>query len=210
MVQSNLHIRRATVDDREALKMLWAATGLSPEQLDELEKRLTEFQVVESNGQVLGAIGIQIIGQHALLYCEDYTDYSITDAARELFLERIQTIAANHGVFRLWTQERSPFWTRSGFQPANAEMLARLPANWNQIEGQWLTLQLKDEEAISTALGENFAGFMDAEKKQTARVAAKAKTFRTIITVLGFTTFFICIAIAIYLFMHHRNAGAGI
>lgn len=196
----SLRVRRATVDDLETLKSLWNAMQLPA---DELEKRLTEFQVVESNGRVLGAVGVQILRQHALLHSEDYADYSVTDVARELFLERIQTIASNHGVFRLWTQERAPFWTRAGFQPASAEVLARLPAEW-QAEGKWLTLQLKNEEVIAAALGESFAGFMDAEKKQTARVSEKAKTFRTIVTILGFAIFFVCIAIAGYLLIH-RN-----
>lgn len=201
MSQPELRIRRATVDDRETLKTLWATVGLP---VDELEKRLTEFQVVESGGQVLGAIGVQIVQQHARLHSEDYTDYSVTDAARELFLERIQTIAANHGVFRLWTQERSPFWTRAGFLPANAETLARLPAEWNQAEGKWLSLQLKNEEVIAAALGETLSGLMDEEKKQTARVSEKAKTLKTIITFLGFATFAICLALAIYLLMHRH------
>ena len=42
----------------------------------ELEKRLTEFQVVEAaDGQIAGAIGVQIIRQHALLHSEGHTDW---------------------------------------------------------------------------------------------------------------------------------------
>ena len=101
---------------------------LSP---DDLEKRLTEFQVVEnSDGEVVGAIGFQIIRSAALLHSEGYSDFSVADAARNLFWERIQTLASNHGIFRLWTQERSPFWKSFGFQPPNAEVLARLPDEW--------------------------------------------------------------------------------
>ena len=43
-----LHIRRATVDDLPALRSLWAAARLPA---DELENRLTEFQVVEDAGR---------------------------------------------------------------------------------------------------------------------------------------------------------------
>ncbi len=127
---------------------------------DELEKQLKEFQVVEdAEGNVLGAVGIQISKQHALLYGEGFSDFSVADAARELFWERIQTLAANHGIFRIWTQETSPFWTRWGFQPANAEILSRLPEEWKATEGKWLTLELKNEEAVTTALENKFAGF---------------------------------------------------
>src|ERR1700733_13393139 len=103
MNSAPLRVRRATVDDFDALKIIWASMRLSA---DELEKRLTEFQVVEnSEGKILGAIGIQISKQHALLHSEGYSDFSVADSARNLFWERIQVLASNHGIFRLWTRE---------------------------------------------------------------------------------------------------------
>jgi len=201
-----LHIRRATVDDRDTLKLLWASMRLPP---DDLEKRLTEFQVVESSdGAVVGAIGIQFAGPHALLHSEGYADFSIADAARQLFWMRIQTLAANHGIFRIWTQERSPFWKNFGFQPPDAGTLARLPAEWkNEFDGGWLTLQLKNEEVISAVLEQQFAGFMAAEKKDTARVFEKARTLKTIITVIGFAIGILSIGFAVYLFAHRQSFG---
>lgn len=198
-----LRIRRATVDDRVPLKTLWASMRLSP---DELEKRLTEFQVVEnSEGEVIGAIGIQFIKQHALLHNEGYSDFGVADAARQLFWDRIQTLASNHGVFRVWTQERSPFWKNYGFQPPSAEVLTRLPAGWkNEFDGGWLTLQLKNEEVITAALEKQFAGFMAAEKKDTDRVSEKARALRTVITIVGFVIGIVCFAVAAFLFIH-RN-----
>lgn len=199
MNSQGLRVRRATVDDLETLKGIWTSMRLPA---DELEGRLTEFQVAEFGGQIAGATGFQIAGRHALLHSEAYADFSLADASRELFLRRIESLAANHGVFRLWTQEHSPFWTHVGFQPASAEILGRLPEIWKASPGEWLTLELKNEEAVTTALATKFAGFMDAEKQQTARVSEKAKTLKTIITVVGFLIFFICMAILIYWFMH--------
>ena len=121
--------------------------------------------------------------------------------------ERIQKLAANHGVFRVWTQEASPFWTRWGFQPANAETLERLPEEWKPLEGKWLTLELKNEDAIKTALGNQFASFMDTEKKQTVEVAARAKQIRTFFTVIFFAIGIICFALAFYLLFHHPLTG---
>jgi N-acetylglutamate synthase-like GNAT family acetyltransferase len=203
MNPQTLHIRRATVDDRATLKILWASMRLSP---DELEKRLTEFQVVEnSENEVVGAIGIQISGPHALLHNEGYSDFSVADAARQLFWIRIQTLAANHGIFRLWTQERSPFWKSFGFQPPSAEVLARLPAGWkNEFDGGWLTLQLKNEEVITAVLEKQLAGFKAEEKKNIERVSEKVQTFKTVVTVLGFAIGIICFVIAAYLFIR-RN-----
>jgi N-acetylglutamate synthase-like GNAT family acetyltransferase len=204
MIPAHLHIRRATVDDRAALKELWASMRLLP---DELEKRLTEFQIVQnSEGEVVGAIGVQFSGHHALLHNEGYTDFGVADAARQLFWDRIQTLAANHGVFRVWTQERSPFWKSYGFQPPATEVLQRLPAGWkNEFEGGWLTLQLKNEEVITAALENRFAGFMAAEKMNTDRVSEKVRTFRTIVTILGFAIGFICFGIAAYLLIRRHT-----
>ncbi len=196
-----LRIRRATVDDLPALRSLWTTARLPA---DELEGRLTEFQVVESNGAFAGALGVQIRRQHALLHSEDYVDFSVADAARELFWERIQKLAANLGVFRVWTQEASPFWTHWGFQPADAEILGRLPEEWKNRAGQWFTLELKNEDAINHALKNQFTGFMDAEKKQTAALAARGRKITNFFTVIFFILAAIGFGIAIYLLIH-RN-----
>jgi len=200
--QPALRVRRATVDDLVTLRTIWLSMQLPA---DELEKRLKEFQVVENaDGNVLGAVGIQFSKQHALLHGEGFSDFSVADAARELFWQRFEALAANHGIFRIWTQETSPFWMHWGFQPANAEMLSRLPEEWKTSEGKWFTIELKNEEAVTAALENKFAGFMDAEKKQTARVAEKARTLKTIIAIVGFTIAILCIGIAVYLLVH-RN-----
>ncbi len=204
MTPQTLRIRRATVDDRAALKALWAAMRLPP---DELEKRLTEFQVVENaDGEVVGAIGIQFSKQHALLHSEGYSDFGIADAARQLVLGTHPNAAPPiTASFRVWTQERSPFWKSFGFQPPAAEILDRLPAEWrNEFTGGWLTLQLKNEEVITAALEKQFAGFMAGEKKETDRLAEKARNLRMVITVLGFAIGIIGIVVATYLFIH-RN-----
>jgi N-acetylglutamate synthase-like GNAT family acetyltransferase len=198
MSSPNLRIRRATTDDFQSLKSLWNSMRLPA---DELEKRLTEFQVIEAaDGQIVGAIGVQIIRQHALLHSEGYTDFAVADAARQLFWERIQTITAHHGVFRLWTQENSPFWVRWGFQPATIELLERLPEEWKHSEGKWLTIQLKNEEAIA-ALDKELEAFRESEKKRTAETLDQARTMTTTITVIAFILGIVLIGVAIYLFV---------
>ena len=196
-----LQVRRATLDDRTTLIELWNSMRLPA---DDLEKRLTEFQVVESDGKVVGAIGIQFAKHHALLHSEGYSDFGVADTARQLFWERIQTLAANHGVFRIWTQENSPFWLRWGFQPANTEIFARLPAAWKNENPEWFSFELKDEEAIKAALEKEFLQFSHSEKEQISQFAEKAKTVRTIFIVICFGIFFICIGVVIYL-LKHRN-----
>jgi N-acetylglutamate synthase-like GNAT family acetyltransferase len=199
-------VRRATTDDRENLKSLWRSMLLPT---DELEKRLTEFQVVESaDGKLLGAIGIQIVRQHARLHSESYLDFAHADAARQLFWNRIQTLASNHGVFRLWTQESSPFWSQLGFRSAIAARLAELPTDWQSAKGEWFMLQLKDEQAIGDALDKDFAAFMLSERRNTELTYERARTLKTIVTVIGFTVAILCFIVVGYMLIH-RNPFLG-
>jgi N-acetylglutamate synthase-like GNAT family acetyltransferase len=194
MNPSTIRIRRATTDDFQSLKSLWNSMRLPS---GELEKRLTEFQVVEAaDGQIVGAIGVQIIGQHALLHSEGYTDFSVADAARQLFWERVQTITAHHGVFRLWTQENSPFWGRWGFQPATIEQLERLPAEWKRSEKPWLTYQLKDETALA-AVEKELETFRESGKKHAAETVGQARSVIKIITIILLALATVLIGIAL-------------
>jgi N-acetylglutamate synthase-like GNAT family acetyltransferase len=199
-----MHIRRALVDDLPALRSLWNAAQLPA---DEFESRLTEFQVFEAGGAFAGAVGVQICRQHLRFYAEDFADFSVADAARELFWERLQKLAANHGVFRLWTQETSPFWTHWGFQPASGEILERLPEEWKNLAGRWLTLELKNEDAINNALQNRLPEFLADEKARSAAVARKGRQIKTFFTVFFFIMAAVCFAVAIYLLMHHPLAG---
>jgi N-acetylglutamate synthase-like GNAT family acetyltransferase len=183
------------------LKSLWQSMQLPAE---ELESHLTEFQVAEADGKMIGALGLQILYPHALLHSEAYSDYSLADAARQVFWERIQSLAAHHRVFRIWTVETSPFWTRWGFQVANPELLQRQPDAWRLLPGHWLTFELKNEDAITAALEDKVAGLRQEEQKQSARVAAKAKTLKTIIIVVGFTIGILGICVALFMLIH-RN-----
>jgi len=204
---SQFSIRRATTDDRENLKSLWRSMLLPA---DELEKRLTEFQVAESaEGKLVGAIGIQIIRQHARLHSESYLDFAHADPARELFWNRIQTLASNHGVFRVWTQENSPFWARLGFRSANAAKLAELPTEWQSAKGEWFMLQLKDEQAVVNALDKDFAAFMLSEKLNTQRTYERARTLKTVITVIGFTVAILCFIVIGYLLIRRNGSLSG-
>ena len=196
MNPGSLQVRRATVDDLPALQSLWLAAQFPAA---ELEHRLTEFHVVEADGQFAGALALQVLRQHARLHSEDYADFAVADAARELFWERLQKLAAYLGVFRVWTQETSPFWRHWGFQVATEETLARLPEEWRSREGRWLTLELKNETVINTALESQLAGFMAEERKQSARVTAQARRLRIAATTVLLVFASICFAWAVYL-----------
>lgn len=198
MTTSTLRVRRATVEDLETLRPMWSSMKLP---VAELERRLTEFQVLENTeGKVLGGIGLQLGGSSGQLHSEGFTDFAIADQGRELLWNRIQTLASNHGVFRLWSRENVPFWTGVGFKKADAEALKKLPPGWNTEDTSWFTLQLKDEAAIASVEKE-LAMFMAAEKRNSDRVFQQARTMKMLANLLAIILFLFAMGVGIYLLM---------
>lgn len=191
-----LRVRRATIEDLEALRPLWISMHLP---VAELEPRLTEFQIVENaEGKLVGGIGIQFGERNGRLHSEAFADFAIADTARELLWSRIQTLSSNHGIFRVWTTENTPFWSRLGFKPADEETLKKLPDAWKTPESSWLTLQLKDEAAIASVEKE-LAVFMAAEKRSSDRVFQQAKVVKTLATALALLLAFFVLGAVIYM-----------
>lgn len=181
MISMKFQARRATLDDLPALKTLWTTMNFS---LGDLEKQLTEFQVVtDETGHVIGAVGFQMSAKHARVHSEAFGDFGLADHARPALWQRIQTFATNHGLARLWTTENSPFWSRNGFVPAKEEDFTNMPARWDRLASGWLTLKLKDEEAIAS-LDKEFALFVETEKQHSADVLSKTKMLKTIVITL--------------------------
>jgi N-acetylglutamate synthase-like GNAT family acetyltransferase len=203
MTSARHRIRRAIIDDLPALRALWQAMHFSPA---DLEKQLLEFQVAESpEGAVEGALGIQVLRQHARLHSEGYADFSVADAVRELFWERVQVLAANHGVFRLWTQERSPFWTHWGFKVAAGGELDRLPPEWQAVPGPWLTLQLKDEDTINAVMEREMVAFKAYEGRSAAQAQEQTRTIKIVVTVIALIIFVLCLALVLYLLVQRAH-----
>jgi N-acetylglutamate synthase-like GNAT family acetyltransferase len=205
MNPSDYRVRRATLDDIGTLKALWHTMHFAE---GELERRLTEFQVLEGPGnKVVGALAFQMAERQGRIHSETFEDFAIADSLRSLFWARVQSLAANHGVFRLWTQERAPFWTQNGFQPPNDKTLAKLPSVWNNAGSGWLTLQLKDEETIAS-LEKEFVMFMESEKQRSAQALDQAKTLKTIVTVFAFVVAVAIFAAAAYLWLSRKTSGS--
>lgn len=199
MADSTLRVRRATVDDLEALRALWESMRLPAA---ELEPRLTEFQIVqdEPEGKIVGGMGFQITTQQGRLHSEGFTDFALADTARELLWNRIQTLATNHGILRLWTAEATPFWTRLGFKAASPDDLKKLPPAWTSEKASWLTLQLKNEAVINAAEQE-MAMFMHAQKQQSAELFQKVRALKTAATIIAIIIAIFAVGAAIYIFI---------
>ena len=190
-------VRRATLDDIKPLSALWKSMQFPA---PDLEKRVTEFQVVTSpDGKLLGALGFQIAERQGRLHSEAFTDFSLADTLRPLLWERIQSIATNHGLVRLWTQEQAPFWTHTGLVPASKEALQKLPPAWNNSHGNWLMVQLRDETAVAAiSLDKEFAMFMESEKQRTEKAFQQARTLKVFATLIAVGLAIFVIVAAVY------------
>ena len=198
MTAATLRVRRATVDDLDMLRPMWESMHLPGATL---EPRLTEFQVVENpEGQIVGGIGFQIAGSQGHLHSEAFTDFGVADASRELLWKRIQTLATNHGILRVWMRDNSPFWVQLGFKAATEEDLKRLPVGWNTEGPPWFTLQLKDEAAIG-AVEKELAMFMTAQKRQSERTMEQLRFLKTLALVVAIVFAIIAFGAAFFLLL---------
>jgi len=195
-------VRRATVDDLPLLQALWTEMRLPA---DELERRPTEFQVVESaDGNLLGAVGIEISGRIGRIHSEAYHDFGLSEILREQLWERLQSIAVNHGLARLWTRETAPFWTRNGFHAPDAAESKKLPAAWSPDPAGWTTLKLRDEEALEKALETEFTRFKLEEKRRTEKMLRRGRILNVIGVVLAVLLFISVMTFTIYWLLHYH------
>lgn len=178
MIPPESTLRRATVDDLIGLKQLWQRAHL---QVLDLEKRLTEFQlIVTDNGDLLGAIGLQIDGKQGRIHSEAFTQPEDQDKHRQQLWERVQSIARNHGLMRVWTQESAPFWNQRGFQQATEEALQKLPAVFGDASSPWFALQLREENIAVISLEKEFELFQAAQQAGSEKLMQQAKMLRTV------------------------------
>ncbi|MBC8002273.1 MAG: hypothetical protein H7X97_06765 [Opitutaceae bacterium] len=198
-------VRRATSDDVPRLIAIWREAQL-PVHI--LEKRFTEFQVVDAgDGRLVGAFGLKISGKNGLLHSETIPNFELVDALRPLLWERMRSVAGNHGLYRLWTQESAPFWRQYDFNAPDPEVAKRLPADFPSSDGEWLTLQLKDEAAIELSLDKEFAVFRESERDRTQRIMDQARFLKGLATLLAIVLFLFVIAASFYLMKQRQALG---
>ncbi len=150
--------RRATLDDLPALQALWSEAGLPWE---ELAKFQAEFQVVpDEDGSLVAAVGLLVEGTQGLLHTEAVALRALerADELRSVLWRRIQIVARNQGVHRLWTQEDAPFWS-TVFVPASAEAVraAGVAFLGNDPEFPWRCNELVDPAKTRQLVNEQLA-----------------------------------------------------
>jgi N-acetylglutamate synthase-like GNAT family acetyltransferase len=191
MPTPNLQARRANVEDLPKLVALWQMENLP---VKELEQRFKEFQLLEDrSGEIVGAMGIHIAGTEGWMHHEAFAHPESADALRDLLWQRMQIMAKNHGLVRMWTQLSAPFWHTNGFQPAHPEVEAKRPAGFTDGTQTWLCVQFREESPgeITGTFDKEFAMFKEAERQNTERIIQQAKALKLVgmliaLAVLGF------------------------
>ncbi len=184
MSSPKYRVRRATLDDLGPLTAIWESMKFPT---NDLARRVTEFQVAESpEGQIVGGLGLQIAHRQGLIHSEGFSDFGMSEQLRPLLWERLQSVATNHGLLRLWTAEQAPFWSHCGLQKPDAEALEKLPPEWRKTSAPWLTLKLKDDVVEVISAEREFALFMEAEKQRSQRAIQQAKVLKLVATFIAF------------------------
>ena len=194
------NVRRATTDDLKQLTVVWTAAALPTM---ELEKRFTEFQVAESaDGRIVGAIGLQVAGTEGRIHSETFADFALSDILRPLFWQRLETMARNHGLFRLWTTESAPFWKKDvGFSTASDPV----PETFGPAPGPWLVLRLKDESADPNLLEAQFTLFRETERAKREKLLHSAAALKMIGTAIAAILFIFAMGVLIWFFRHRHR-----
>jgi hypothetical protein len=205
MSSANYRVRRATLEDIAPLMPLWSTMRFAAE---DLARHITEFQVAEGpDGALLGGVALQIVERQGRVHSEAFVDFALADQLRPLLWDRIQSVAANHGLLRLWTQEDAPFWSRCGLQRADEALLGKLPAAWRDSPGAWQTLKLKEDLEKVISADQEFALFMAAEKEKTQRAFRQARLLKGLATAAAFVLLVLVVVAALYVLRHRPGMG---
>jgi hypothetical protein len=189
-------VRRAVVDDLGPLADLWRAAQMPAENLD---KKFTDFQVVEdAAGQLHAGVALEIADKAGRIHSEAIADFALADTLRPLLWARLRSVAQNHGLFRLWTQEKAPFWKKdAGFAAASAEGMEKFPEAFGSPRDGWLTLQLRDERADPDSIERQFAAFKETERAKREKLLSQVRPLKwigigigVVLLIIGFIAIF--------------------
>ncbi len=188
MDPSQCSVRRATLEDLPILKGLWDIARLPGL---ELEKRLTEFQVVaRADGVILGAIALRISGHHGLVHSEAFYKAEDEEHLRPLLWQRLTVLARNHGLVRFWTTHSAHSWERLGFRRPEEAELDKVPAGFILPHGAtWLTFRVREEALVTGSLEKEFELFQAAQRESSKRLVRRAKVLKWIVASIAFAFF---------------------
>ena len=191
MTLGNYRVRRATLDDLDALTKLWQSMHLP---VDELAKKITDFQVVENaDAELVGPLGSKCWSARAGCIAKP----SLTSRWRNMSVLNCGASAVGRDQQRACTgcgrRNRRRFGVGSGLAKPDPEALEKLPQPWRALKGQWLTLKLKEDIEEVLSADKEFAMFMQSERQRTERAFQQAKILKFVAMLLAIGILFLVI-----------------
>lgn len=199
MEAPQLNARRATLDDLAGLQALWQRCGLPWEQL---ERYLTEFQVVPlDDGTFVGAMGLLVEGHEALMHTEAIpADQGEPDEIRAALWRRVQIVARNQGVVRLWTQEDAPYWGASGYGVPDPKSRGEAKAGFLSDDPDWRMYQLVDPDRAAKMVQEQMAIWEATRSQESDDLQETVRRIRTIAFVVTGLIIAVLFGLVMYVF----------
>jgi hypothetical protein len=99
---------------------------------------------------------------------------------RQRLWERVQAVARNHGLYRVWTDLEGPFWKSQGFEAAPGELQRKLPASLGQPDRARFVLNLREEVPANISVEHEFEIFTRAQRESSERIIRQAQTLKNI------------------------------
>ena len=107
---------------------------------ESLAKRVTGSRVAEdAQGNVVGAVGLQIAERQGKIHSEGFTDFGVADQLRPVFSGSAAFRGDQSRAAATLDRGEAPFWTHSGLVKPDADALEKLPASWRHPSADWLT-----------------------------------------------------------------------
>jgi len=177
MSVAGFKIRRVHVGDLNELRAVWRAAGVYSL---ELEKRFTEFQVIiNDKAAIVAAFAVNAQGKEAHIHTESYAPDAPKDEIRELIWKRVQTLAENRGLVRLWAEDQA-FWKRHGFTKPKEKALKKGIELFGSTMERRLTLQLREEEDLHKLAEAQFELFQQSAQAEREKILSQGNLYKNI------------------------------
>lgn len=183
MLPEGTTVRRATLDDLDALRGLWRECRL-PDY--ELERRFTEFQVVvDGQGWILATVGLRVAGTEAQVHSLAIRRADLAEALSKALGERAQQLALQQGAHRIWARDAPSTWSKEGFTTGTSEDRQALPAAFGQPGEPWLVKRLREDPLKLIAAEEQLEAYLEMERLRTDRLVRRGQLLKMVATLFA-------------------------
>lgn len=183
--------------DLNELRAVWRAAGVYSL---ELEKRFTEFQIVFDAGEaIVAAFGIDVRLRDGHIHSVALAPGAAAREIRELIWQRVQALAENRGLTRLWSADHQ-FWREQGFVQPDEKTLRRGAELFEATMERRLTLRLREEEDLQRLAEAQFELFHQSAVAEREHILNRGRLYRNIaIGIAGLVVFGGLVAAAVFI-----------